>query len=93
MSPDAAARIPKSLLMVGIADLALAFGRSQWAIRHWVRLGRFPKPIPLGGHGSPAWRLSTVEAWLEKQQARRHKPIYRGRVLQQMQRRGGDDDD
>jgi hypothetical protein len=81
---------PPSLQMVGIDELTIAFDRTPWTIMNWVRNGQFPKPIYLNGDSGPArWRVTIIEDWLAKRQAKRHKRRHHGAVARQIEGRDG----
>jgi prophage regulatory protein len=52
----------KVLQLVGVA--------SRETLDRWVRQGRFPPPIRIGG-GRLRWVVSEVEAWIEARKAER----------------------
>lgn len=43
---------------------------SPAALWRWVKTGRFPAPLKIGGN-TTVWRVEDVRAWIEGQAARR----------------------
>ncbi len=49
-------RLPKVLNMTGA---------SRSSVYNWMRQGRFPEPVKLGGR-AVAWRRESIEKWMEE---------------------------
>lgn len=64
-------------------EVAKLLGVSTFTLTHWLDIGQFPKPIFLQS-GSPArWRLSDINAFMEKRRiSRRPRPPLRGALKQ-----------
>ena len=61
---------------IRMAQLATAPGKPPGrlpncpnSIYRWIRQGRFPQPVRLGGN-TVAWRLEDVEQWEREREAR-----------------------
>lgn len=49
-------------------EIASRYSISRPTVWRWVKQGKFPKPVKLGG-GSTRWRLIDLQAWEQN-----HKP-------------------
>ena len=61
-------RSPHSGIIVGLADIGKAFGRSRWAVARWIRREGFPAArLPDG-----RWftTMGLIEGWIMERRAR-----------------------
>lgn len=47
-------------------EVAIRYNISRPTIWRWVKQGKFPKPVKLGG-GTSRWKLSELEVWEQSQ--------------------------
>lgn len=47
-------------------EIARRYSISRPTVWRWVKQGKFPKPLKLGG-GSSRWKLKDLEAWEQTQ--------------------------
>jgi predicted DNA-binding transcriptional regulator AlpA len=71
------------ITLIRLRELARCIGRSPETVRHWVRQGRFPRPM-VARPGSPLqWRPRDIENWIvARRRARGTKPKPRGKLKQ-----------
>jgi predicted DNA-binding transcriptional regulator AlpA len=53
------------------ADLAEAFGVSEWTIWSWRKKGLLPEPIKMTPGSKPKWRQCDIEIMLDRKQRER----------------------
>jgi predicted DNA-binding transcriptional regulator AlpA len=69
--------------LLDLKQVATVVGRSADTINHWVRIGKFPRPMQAVPGAKKQWRYHQVAAWIEKRaRARYVKPTPRGRLRQ-----------
>ncbi len=67
------------LTLLRKAEVARCLGVSTWTLDRWVKVGKFPPPIYLTAGSPAAWRVSDLDAFLQKRRvARRIPPKVRG---------------
>jgi predicted DNA-binding transcriptional regulator AlpA len=76
-------RAQTSLTMVDDKALATALHVSEVTLWRWVRKGILPRPTYLTPT-TARWPVRVIEAWVMKQQGKRHRPYHRGCVKQQV---------
>lgn len=54
--------------------VAYLIGRSLWTIDHWIRIGKFPRPIQARPGAKRQWKFATVRAWVEKRSHAKYRP-------------------
>lgn len=68
MSNASETQIRPDLVLFRYADLlARGIVRNRMTLRRWIEGKGFPRPIRLGAN-SAAWRVTDIEAWLEKRE-------------------------
>jgi len=53
--------------------VAVELGVSITTVFRWVKLGRFPRPVPFGGFKLVGWRRSVIDQWM----AERNRTAFR----------------
>ena len=85
---DPASCAHASITLVSKKDLAGYFGCSTWALDEWQRNGVLPRPTVRLAPNIYRWRLSDIEAWLNKLARSPYvPPAARGKVALQAQPR------
>ena len=58
------------ITLLGRRKVAELTSMSVWTLHHWVKSGRFPKPIELT-RKKHVWRLPVVLRWIEAEERKR----------------------
>ena len=63
---------PQASVLLRKIEVAQRLGCSTWSVDRWVRIGLFPKPIFLTPNAPARWKVSDIDAWVDKRKVSRH---------------------